>query len=74
MNALMRRFRPEQIRELVLVVLIFLVVIFFLGTTGIIYISTRLRKVAIDEKENQKQEKRKIQAKGTYDIKESFTS
>ena len=30
MNALMRRFRPEQIRELVLVVLIFLVVIFFL--------------------------------------------
>ncbi len=29
MNALMRRFRPEQIRELVLVLLIFLVVIFF---------------------------------------------
>lgn len=29
MNALMRRFRPEQIRELVLVVLIFLVVLFF---------------------------------------------
>ena len=29
MNALMRRFRPEQIRELVLVLLIFLVIIFF---------------------------------------------
>lgn len=29
MNALMRRFRPEQIRELVLVVLIILVIIFF---------------------------------------------
>ncbi len=29
MNALMRRFRPEQIRELVLVLLIILVIIFF---------------------------------------------